>query len=648
MRAGAQRAPARSQECGQGCPRSQEGGQEKVEKKMRYDEDKHILLRDQAHKAKLTPEEYPAFEAALITEGIAVMTVECPAWPPVEKSKLMLVMGGDDPWEGEFWAGNQPAIEASDYLARREAAKTARAMAGPRLAPKRLAYQWQAPEYDPAKHILMRQWLADNEVSIVDFLRKHAPQAAEELGRGVLIDVANPHAEAEAAAGSYSPTRRALAVEDLPILERYADTSKKFSYEAEQPVSWVRSLDDTRWEARRQHEPQRACWQNHRSWVNRTIGDGAWTEADRGPEGHAFGPFMELWDDGAVYLWCYKRALDFLSENELSINGVNVFFSPEKVGPGSVCRMAGHAAAEDMEAILAGAAGEASAAAAAPGAVSDVDCTFVESSTNKAFWKASPGSYLPGAFHRATGSPLVVKKLADGAEVRCWGDASLRNGFVLNGIALSGFEPWKSGFRMRAAQAADAILGLERAPIEDDETPVAAFPAPQPPAAPTDIAEGAKAYSPRAVAAALQKALRTGVSLFGRSASDSAVVALTREGLERFLLDDLSDRDRYVADTGGRNYDCENFAERLRVNLAAKHGVNGCMVVWGDGHAFNAFAVVSEAAEGTSEAAEGKREAAEGTRDDGPEIVLVEPQTDEVVTELTGMYSVERRAEVLL
>ena len=134
-------------------------------------------------------------------------------------------------------------------------------------------------------------------------------------------------------------------------------------------------------------------------------------------------------------------------------------------------------------------------------------------------------------------------------------------------------------------------------------------------------------YSPGAVVQALQKALKRGVSLFGRSASDSAVVALTRQGLERFLLDDLSDRDQYVTDAGGRNYDCENFAERLRVNLAAEHGVNGCMVVWGDGHAFNAFAVAG---------------------DNGPEIVLVEPQSDETVTELTGAYSVERRAEVLL
>ena len=63
-------------------------------------------------------------------------------------------------------------------------------------------------------------------------------------------------------------------------------------------MSWVRSLDGTRWEARRQYDPQRARWANHRSWINRTLGRGAWTEADRSEEGYAFGPFMELWDDG--------------------------------------------------------------------------------------------------------------------------------------------------------------------------------------------------------------------------------------------------------------------------------------------------------------------------------------------------------------
>ena len=563
-----------------------------------YDENKHLLLRDVAHKRRLTPEEYPEFEAALIREGIAIMTVECPEWPPVEKSRLFLLFGDGDPWEGQYWMGHQPAIEASDYLARRTVTKTAREMAGPALAPKRLAYAWQVPEYEPARHILMRQWLADHEVSIVDFLRQHVPKVRAELGRDPLFEVANPRAEAEAAVGSYSPTRRALAVADLAVLERFAQVSERFSYEAEQPVSWVRSLDDTRWEARRQHEPQRARWQTHRSWINRTIGDGAWTEADRGPEGHAFGPFMELWDDGAIYLWCYQRALRFLEDNGLVINGVSVFFRPESTG--HVCRLAGHVGTEEMPQVLNGAARSTAAASGASGAeLISVDCGF-KGKPGSPFHTPTDRGDLPEGFHRAAGrSPLVVRTHADGAEVRSWGEKYLLGGFTLNGVELTGFRPWKGGFRARVSKPdAVAILGIEEEQEQENGPIVFPTPAPAPapifPPQPGDVTEGAQIYSPSAVVSALQKALKRGVSLFGRSASDSAVVALTREGLERFLLDDLSDRDKYVADRGGRNYDCENFAERLRVNLAVRHGVNGCMVVWGDGHAFNAFAVTGE------------------------------------------------------
>ncbi len=406
---------------------------------MQYDENKHILLHDRAHKARLTPEEYPAYEQQLISRGIEVLTVECPEWPPVEKSRLMLIMGGDDPWEGQYWQGSQPAVDASDYLARRTVTKTARAMAGPGLAPKRLAYAWQVPEYDPAQHILMRQWLADNEVWIVDFLRKYVPKIEKDLSRDLLFEVANPYAQAESdAGGGYSPTRRALAVEDLPILEKFGQTSERFTYEASQPVRWVRALDDSRWEARRQHEPQRSRWQNHRSWINRTIGDGAWTEEDRGPEGHAFGPFMELWDSGAIYLWCYKRALGFLEQNALIINGVPVSFSPEKIG--IVCRMVGHV--DDVAAILAGAVRE-PAAESVSAVPLTVDCDFRRRG-NTPFWHPTDARNLPGAFHRSSGDPLVFRERGAAGEIRAWGDQSLLGGFVLNGILLTGFAPWRS------------------------------------------------------------------------------------------------------------------------------------------------------------------------------------------------------------
>ena len=351
------------------------------------------------------------------------------------------------------------------------------------------------PEYDFARHILMRQWLAGHQVDIVDFLRQHVPKVRAELGRDLLIEVANPHAQAEAAVGSYSPTRRALAAADLAVLERFAETSERFTYEAEQPVSWVRSLDDTHWEARRQHEPQRA----HRSWINRTIGDGAWTETDRGPEGHAFGPFMELWDDGAIYLWCYKRALRFLEENALFINGVSVFFQPESVG--SVCRMAGRVAAEDLPAVLAGAARKTDVESSTTAAPLVVNCRF-EKRPRGPFWHPAADQTLSAVFHRASGrSSLVVKLLPGGGEVRAWGDNSLLTGFSLNGIPLTGFRPWNGGFRTRISAADTAsILRLEDAEAQESSS-AAPTPAPAPifPPQPSDVTAGAKIYSPPAV-----------------------------------------------------------------------------------------------------------------------------------------------------
>ena len=47
----------------------------------------------------------------------------------------------------------------------------------------------------------------------------------------------------------------------------------------------------------------------------------------------------------------------------------------------------------------------------------------------------------------------------------------------------------------------------------------------------------------------------------------------------------------YVLDKGNRNYDCENFAEKLRCDLQNKHGINGVGIIWGDGHAWNFFVI---------------------------------------------------------
>ena len=499
--------------------------------------------------------------------------------------------------------------------------KLSRELAGHDLSSKRLAYAWQVEQYDPERHILMRQWLADNEVSIVDFLRKYIPKIRSEIGRDPLVEVSNPHARSESdAGGGYSPTRRALLVDDRPVLEGFLETTKRFTYETDQPVSWIRALDDSRWEARRQYEPQRSQWQSHRSWINRMIGDGAWTEVDRGPEGHAFGPFMELWDDGTIYLWCYQRALPFLRDNALVINGVPVQFTPEKVGV--ICRMVGHV--DNMQAVLGDVQPDDSEAPETTSSPPSVSCRFSKR-PGKPFHHPSQGSSLPSEFHRAQGSPLVIREYRDGSgQVRAWGNPSLTQGFELNGVQLGTLQPFNSGFACPVTPAElDSILQRQNAETVPEKTQ--ATPAPHPLSG--HVTDGATSYSPDSVVKALESALGRNVRLFGRSASDSAVVALTRSGLDKFLLEDPTDRGQYVTDTGGRNYDCENFSERLRVAPAAKYGVNGCMIIWGDGHAWCAFPVVSGA---------------------GPEIVMVEPQSDEVVTQLTGAYSVERRAEVLL
>ena len=75
------------------------------------------------------------------------------------------------------------------------------------------------------------------------------------------------------------------------------------------------------------------------------------------------------------------------------------------------------------------------------------------------------------------------------------------------------------------------------------------------------------------------------IRLFGQATSDRGIVAITRRGLGRFLDEASTDRLDYIADHGGRNNDCENFSETLRANLARKHGVNGCAVIWGNSHA---------------------------------------------------------------
>ena len=142
-----------------------------------------------------------------------------------------------------------------------------------------------------------------------------------------------------------------------------------------------------------------------------------------------------------------------------------------------------------------------------------------------------------------------------------------------------------------------------------------------------DIHDGVQDYSPREVITALESTLGRDVRLFSGITLDSQIVAISREAMVRYLASNPVDKRQYILDSGGRNYDCDDFALTLRANLIRDHGYNCCAVIAGDVHAWNAFVVVGE---------------------NGPEIVFIEPQTDGLVTELTGQYAVDNRCEALL
>ena len=578
-----------------------------------YNREEHYLISQIAHKALLTPAEFPDLVKRVEDEVGPLDVVDVPEWPGVHYAPLALVMGGGDGmwWEGKSWTGNQFAVPARPYsLERKAATKIAREMAGDRSAPNRLAYQWGCDVYDPDKHIIIRYWCEENDVSVVDFWRKFYPSIEEQAP---VIKVTNPRIREEKEIGSYSPTRRAIAAENQRSLDDFLETSNQFSYNLNQSVTWQRSMDDSRWEARRQAAPQSSTWADHRSFINRTIGDGAWTEIDRDPiNGYAFGPFMELWDDGTLHVWVYKRALKHLESEPLIINGVTIQLTAE-VGR-HVWRMVGQVPSHEMAAIL---------NRDEPTETVGSDAILPMTTATVTIWKDRDPffhakSLLPASFHRISGSTLVLHKRSKGNQIRVWGDPVLAEGLVLNGQLITGLKPFRGGWRGPVSEAAwQRIFNTE----------VAEEFIPDPVVESTDITDDLKVYSPSAVKKQLTATLGKAPRFFGRSASDSAIVALSREGMSRFLVINSTDRDQYVLDRGDRNYDCENFAEQLRCSLQTKYGVNGIGVVWGDGHAWNFFVV-------------------DGGKDPG--IVMVEPQSDEIVTDLKDLYSVDLRCEVIL
>ena len=589
---------------------------------MPYDSGKHVLLRQVAHRYCLYDDEYPAFLDKLQEAGIKRFPVDIPAWPPVP-------YGAPEGWAvfGSMWyddmtfTGRQDAVSAT-HATKRDIIRIAREMMGDDMSPKRIAYAWQVELYDPKNHIIMRQWLADNELDIVKFLREHIPQIRQQTGRDPLVDVVNPTIQDDIAAGnSWDPTRRAVIKSDMAVLDSFGSGTKKFTYNLDQQVTWRKSLDGSRWEARRQDAPQSGTWMSNRSYIVRGIREGAWTEEDRDPvEGYPFGPFMELWPDGTLHVWVAKRALEYLENSPMTINGVKIQLKPE--AGVHVWRMIGSIPpdAGEMQQILNGAPD-----------ITDTPTKTADDKVNITIhvpdWKDKSPFFEPVTpvsdkrFHRDRGRPSLVARLRqDGTvQVRIWGDRSLNDCTItLNGVRVAGWIRRAGGWYSNVP-ASNTNQILNRKSEKGNQG--------QEPEPEDDITAGARAYSTTQVREALARRLDQNPRFFGKSVSDSAIVALTRQGMEKYLAESTVDKMTYVLDRGNRNFDCENFAEALRVGLQSKYGVNGIGIIWGDGHAWNFFVVVGETK---------------------PDIVMVEPQTDMVVDSFDGNYSIERRCEVLL
>lgn len=616
-----------------------------------YDKEKHILLRDMAHKSCIhTDMEYAEYRNNIQAEGIEIFAVCVPDWPPVPKSRLVLMFGGSGPFEGQYWSGVQDACH-NEPLNSRVVYKIGRDMVPDPYDQKRVAYRWQVPEFDENIHVIIRYYLAENEVDIVDFYRKYFPKLKTELGRDPIITVTNPYLKQEKEQhGSYSPTRRAMTADDIAHLQKYAEKSDRFTYQLDQTVTWQLSGDRRTWEARRQVAPQSATWMDHKSFLMRPVGDGAWTEDDRDPEtGYAFGPFMEIEGD-QLRVYVVNRAIRILQDAPLVINGVSV--SLGVLDENAACSVL-KAQLDDVqkETILSRRIGTSggtedgrrTADSEAAGEGKQDQAEVRKPDKDDVSWKNVTLSFyrrgkfyvpvksteLPVQYHRKRGNLMVLRIDGDSGRVRAFGDPVLATEPVtVNGVSVR-LEYWKPGGYQAyvGAQVIRSILGESG----EETKPVPAYRDEEyiengkPKAA--GLMKGAVIYPAAEVIRALQEELGDNFRLFGRQASDSAVVALAKESAMKFISEDAVDRRTYVLDTGGRNYDCDNFAESLRCHLVERHGVNSIGVIWGDRHAWN-FVVTAGA--------------------DGPEILMVEPQNDQVVTAGSGIYSMDRRCELLL
>ena len=210
---------------------------------------------------------------------------------------------------------------------------------------------------------------------------------------------------------------------------------------------------------------------------------------------------------------------------------------------------------------------------------------------------------------------LIIKNMGTYGEIRVWGSNTL----VLNGIQAR-LEVWRNGYRgiitkeqlLKIVSLPETfsvpvpILQQEHDTIEEGSS--------------WKIIDGCVIYTSQEIMASLKERFGE-FRLFGGQLSDSKIISITHDNMLKWLSNDPTDRGLYVRDDGGgRNYDCDNFADTLRAALQREHGINCIGIIWfwseTHGHACNFFIVAGE---------------------DGPEVVIVEPQDDRVVTSLNEL-----------
>ena len=229
--------------------------------------------------------------------------------------------------------------------------------------------------------------------------------------------------------------------------------------------------------------------------------------------------------------------------------------------------------------------------------------------------------------------PLTIRVSRYRCVIRLWGNPDIAKGFTLNGNTFTQDEikESKGGFKVRT----NLSIGNLTTPA-GYETPK---PEPEPEPKKTEVVKPkskpkaqyeTKSFGAVKVMTEVIKRLmplNKTVRFFGNSASDAYIQTLTRESLAQFLLQDKTDNLKYIKNSETvTGFDCENFAETLRVD-AAKQKINSCGVIWGDGHAFNFFIIHDNT---------------------HLSIIFVEPQTDQIIQELIGAHSITNRCEVLL